>query len=125
MALEADRREPPGVADRTVLIATVGFLLFVAAGLGLLGLYYRHVLNAVPVPKPVATFPAPRLQVDPRADLTDLQRRQRERLASYDWIDRNAGIVQIPVERAMALLAARGSQAYAPLEEPPAQEPRP
>ena len=122
MALEADRREPPGVATRTILSATMGFLLFVAAGLALLHLYYRHVLDAEPVPKPAATFPAPRLQADPEADLAELQRRQGERLAAYGWVDRDTGLVQIPIERAMALIAARGADAYAPLEPPPAKE---
>ena len=60
MALEVDHREPPGVAVLTVLAATLGFFLFVAVGLALLGFYYRHVLDAEPVPTPTTTFPAPR-----------------------------------------------------------------
>jgi hypothetical protein len=50
--------------------------------------------------------PAPRLQADPAADLAAERTQQRQRLQSYHWVDRDAGIAQIPIERAMALLVA-------------------
>jgi len=50
--------------------------------------------------------PAPRLQADPAVDLAAERAQQRQRLESYRWLDRDAGIAQIPVERAMALLVA-------------------
>ena len=50
--------------------------------------------------------PAPRLQADPAADLAAERAQQRQRLESYRWVDRDAGIEQIPIERAMALLVA-------------------
>ena len=31
--------------------------------------------------------------------------RKRDRLASYGWVDRNAGVVHIPIDRAMELVA--------------------
>jgi hypothetical protein len=110
--------EPPGVAGRTILMVAVGFLAFVGLSLGALQLYYRHGV-AGPVLAPPQVFPEPRLQADPKADLAELKRRQEERLAGYAWIDRDAGLVRIPIERAMALIAARGEAAFAPLEPPP------
>ena len=50
--------------------------------------------------------PAPRLQANPAADLAAERAQQRQRLQSYRWVDRDAGIAQIPIERAMALLVA-------------------
>lgn len=52
--------------------------------------------------------PEPRLQTDPRQDLVDLRARDGAAIHSYGWVDKQAGIVRIPVERAIALLAERG-----------------
>lgn len=51
--------------------------------------------------------PAPRLQTDPVADLEALHARERGQLDGYAWMDRQAGTVRIPIERAMQLLAER------------------
>ena len=52
--------------------------------------------------------PAPRLQTAPRQDLQDLRGREDAQLNAYGWIDRNAGVVRIPVEEAMRLTVERG-----------------
>jgi hypothetical protein len=49
--------------------------------------------------------PAPRLQEDPLADLAALRAREARQLEGYAWVDRAAGRVRIPIERAMELLA--------------------
>ncbi|MDB5351493.1 MAG: hypothetical protein JWN86_2740 [Planctomycetota bacterium] len=53
-------------------------------------------------------FPEPRNQVNPRADLARLRDRERSILNSYGWVDREAGVARIPIDRAMTLLAQRG-----------------
>lgn len=53
-------------------------------------------------------FPDPRLQVDPALDLAQMRVRDLRELSTYGWIDRKAGTVRIPIERAMQLLAERG-----------------
>ena len=55
--------------------------------------------------------PAPRLQAEPAADLVAERAQQRQRLEGYGWVDRDGGIAHIPIERAMALLAARDAAA--------------
>lgn len=60
----------------------------------------RKLLNAAP--------PAPRLQVAPAADLRAFRQRQEARLSSYGWVDRDKGIVRIPIEEAMHKLARQG-----------------
>src|SRR5206468_5449842 len=57
-------------------------------------------LDAVP--------PEPRLQSNPREDLRQLRAREDELLNSYGWIDRNAGVVRIPIEQAMKMTLQRG-----------------
>ena len=52
--------------------------------------------------------PGPRLQTNPRQDLSDLRAREDERLNSYGWVDKNTGVVRIPIERAMQLVVERG-----------------
>jgi len=52
--------------------------------------------------------PKPRLQTNPRQDLSDLRAREDQQLTSYGWIDKNAGIVRIPIDRAMQLTVERG-----------------
>lgn len=52
--------------------------------------------------------PEPRLQVNPRQDLSDLRAREDQALQSYGWVDKNAGVVRIPIDRAMQLVVERG-----------------
>jgi hypothetical protein len=52
--------------------------------------------------------PEPRLQTDPREDLADLRAREDAVLRSYGWVDRNAGVVRIPIDDAIKLTLQRG-----------------
>jgi hypothetical protein len=60
--------------------------------------------QVAPAPMP----PAPRLQVDPPADLAAFRAAEATALTSYAWEDRAAGVVRIPIDRALALTAERG-----------------
>jgi hypothetical protein len=51
--------------------------------------------------------PEPRLQTNPRQDLRDLRSQEETILHNYGWVDRNAGIVRIPIDRAMRLTVER------------------
>jgi len=51
--------------------------------------------------------PAPRLQVDPALDIHEQRKAEEQILSTYGWVDRPAGVVRIPIERAMSLLAER------------------
>ena len=50
----------------------------------------------------------PRLLVNEPANLADLHRHEHEMLTTYGWMDRNAGIVRLPIERAKELIVERG-----------------
>ncbi|MDX1686920.1 MAG: cytochrome c [Candidatus Promineifilaceae bacterium] len=62
------------------------------------------VRPATPTPRPSG----PNLEVVPAAELASLQATQRAQLHSYGWVDQEAGVAHIPVERAMDLLLERG-----------------
>lgn len=52
--------------------------------------------------------PEPRLQVNPAVDLKKFQAEEDSRLNSYGWVDQRAGVIRIPIQRAMDLIAQRG-----------------
>jgi hypothetical protein len=55
----------------------------------------------------VRTPPEPRLLQDPRAALLELRAEEDAILHSYGWVNRDAGIVHIPIERAIDVLAKK------------------
>ena len=72
--------------------------------------------EALTVQQPVP--PSPRLQTNPRGDLLQLREAEEQVLTTYGWVDRNAGIVRIPIEQAMKLTVERGLPSNAPKETP-------
>jgi hypothetical protein len=62
--------------------------------------------------------PEPRLQTNPRQDLKDLREAEDKMLKSYQWVDRNAGIVRIPIDEAMKLTLQRGLPSREQRQEP-------
>jgi hypothetical protein len=52
--------------------------------------------------------PEPRLQVDPHNELRQMRAAEEAVLNSYGWVDKDAGKVRIPIERAMEILAKKG-----------------
>ena len=53
-------------------------------------------------------FPEPRLQIAPQLDLAAMRAREETELHSYGWVDRQAGVVRLPIDRAMELMVQRG-----------------
>src|SRR5262249_28543418 len=52
--------------------------------------------------------PEPRLQVTPHPDLERFKAEQQAAVSTYGWVDQAQGVVRIPVDRAMDIVAARG-----------------
>jgi hypothetical protein len=52
--------------------------------------------------------PLPRLQVAPQREIHDYWESQQSIVNNYGWVDRQGGVVRIPVDRAMRILLARG-----------------
>ena len=52
--------------------------------------------------------PDPRLQTTPWTDLKTLRAEEFSYLHSYGWIDKDAGVARMPIDKAKALLLQRG-----------------
>lgn len=63
------------------------------------------------------SVPPPNLQTLPSLDLQAFRAREDSVLHSYGWIDQDKGIVRIPIDEAMRILAERG---LPPVAEPAA-----
>jgi hypothetical protein len=99
--------EPSDVSARLVLalLAVVGATIGVSVSV--LSLAYHGQVNP-PSASPTMLPPQPRLQVDERADLQHFRAEVEKRLGSYGWVDRQHGIVHIPIAEAMQRAASQG-----------------
>jgi hypothetical protein len=61
--------------------------------------------------------PEPRLQANPRQDLRDLRESEGALLKRYGWVDKNGGVVRIPIDEAMKLVLQRGLPARPATEQ--------
>jgi hypothetical protein len=61
----------------------------------------------------------PRLQAIPANEIFEFRQRENAELTEYGWVDRNAGIVRIPIEEAKKLLEQRGLPSRAEPTTPP------
>jgi hypothetical protein len=67
--------------------------------------------------------PAPRLQASPTRDMQEMRRVENAILQSYGWIDQTAGIVRIPIDQAVELLATRGLPSWNEVSGLPTEQP--
>jgi hypothetical protein len=54
------------------------------------------------------TFPQPRLETSEPTEIRDFRLKEEQQLHSYGWVDQSAGVVHIPIDQAMQLIAERG-----------------
>jgi len=121
----APATEPPlnhelSDADPRPILKFLAFLVVVTVVLaGIVGFFYNYLERREAIEKtaryPMSLLdaqrplpPAPRLQTYPFQDIKELRQTEVPLLESYEWIDRNAGTVRIPIERAIDVLAERG-----------------
>jgi hypothetical protein len=74
-----------------------------------------------PPANPAARFPQPQLQSNAAADQGKTRAREDELLNTYGWVDRQAGVVHLPVGRAMQMIAEHGVPAWPAPPPQPAQ----
>jgi hypothetical protein len=58
--------------------------------------------------EPAKAFPQPQLQETELQDLKTMRAEEERVLHSYAWVDPEANVVRIPIDRAIDLLAERG-----------------
>jgi hypothetical protein len=100
---------------RNLIIFGVGLSLLVVGGLLVSGIVFHYFVGHQGLGPPASPFenvrmlpPEPRLQVSAPKDLKQYQAAQGEILNSCGWVDQKAGIVRIPIDRAMDILLQKG-----------------
>jgi hypothetical protein len=113
--MPAERHSPDGISVGHIGAgaAVIGVAVAVAV-LGAWGLIASfggalHGPSVHPAP-----LPAPELEKNPLTDRGAYDYKQRQKLSRYGWIDRDKGIVQIPIDAAMTLISRRASRPAAP-----------
>jgi hypothetical protein len=74
------------------------------------------------------TPPEPHLQTNPANDVARMRATEDQALYSYRWIDKERGVVQLPIDRAKELLLEEGlpkTKVEMPKVEPPDEEATP
>ena len=69
--------------------------------------------ESVRLPRDLDKLPSPRLHADDRQELAALRVYEKGRLTTYGWVDRENGVVRIPVKEAMKLVLTEGLPARA------------
>ena len=106
---ETGAHETRDLPAKAILLALAGiFGLIGVTGLGVAALL--HALSRPPVPDAMPAPPrdGPAVITDQAAERQAVEARGAARLQGYGWTDRDAGLAHIPIDRAAALLAARG-----------------
>lgn len=120
---EHDPRRGPGYEKRDIRLRPLVYaglgliLLAVGAQLGMLLVFQAFDARETRLgasTRPLASElrreapPEPRLQVAPLEDLATLHAWEERVLTTYAWVDRDAGVVRVPVDRAKDLVLERG-----------------
>jgi hypothetical protein len=89
----------------------IGLVLLCLVALSLLVGLFRY-FDSLDGGKPAAAAlklpPAPSLETTPVQDLQAIRAEEEQILRSYGWVDQPKGVVRIPIDRAIDLLAQRG-----------------
>jgi hypothetical protein len=101
---------------RFIALFGIGLVVAVAVAVIVTSLFMRyrafqHVRQEIPVPRLARereATPGTPLQVDAPNELRRMRAAEQAALNSYGWVDKEAGIVRIPVDRAMEILAKKG-----------------
>jgi hypothetical protein len=109
-AFEHEDASPSGLVKSGIVLAVILIAVFVAMRWSYS--IFMHMSpagdNASPMTDARILPPRPRLQVDPQQEIHDYCEGQASTLDNYGWVDQSAGIVRIPIDRAIALTAAKG-----------------
>jgi|SRR5919198_279483 hypothetical protein len=114
-AIEA-RHEQTDLSPKNIALFGISLAVTIIVVLGISYLLFDHYaavqIKSQAPPSPLShtrePTPEPRLAVHPGQDLKAMRAAEDSLLKSYGWIDRERGIVRIPIDRAIEILAQRG-----------------
>ena len=114
---EATGHETKDASILGVVLTGVGLAIGAAIALSIVyGIF--HFLSTQPAttapPNPMAETsvqqfpPAPRVEEHPAVEIQELHAKEDSLLSTYGWTDKEAGVVRIPIDRAIDLELQRG-----------------
>ncbi|MGD9646558.1 MAG: hypothetical protein AB7U73_12660 [Pirellulales bacterium] len=114
--------EPAEVRNGPIIFTGVALLMVMVVGIVVCLWLMRHwgsqrVADQPPLPQGVFREKdpkAPLLQVSAPQSMSEMRAREAEQLQSYGWVDRQQGVVHIPLERAI--------DKYLEKQQPPSKE---
>ena len=121
--------EGDGISYRGVIWFVVILTVTTLACQGLVLVFLKYKIGSAdrsdapraPLALPATHLPPPpNLLTDEPANLRQFRAHEDATLSGYGWVDRNAGTVRIPIDRAKDLLIQRGFGAPAPAAGAPA-----
>ncbi|MGY3533993.1 hypothetical protein ACVILK_002399 [Bradyrhizobium embrapense] len=95
----------------------INAIVWIAVGLGAFVLIVPLVMplifpqslhHASPTARPALSSNAPPLEIAPSDELARVRREDAEMTDTYGWVDRDRGIVRVPVKRATEMLLRKG-----------------
>ena len=96
----------------SLALVAVVVIVFVLIGLLYGFLNYNQIARSAPPPPLLEEAqglpPGPLLQRNPELGMQQMVTEQEAILNSYGWVDKEAGVVRIPIERAIELTLERG-----------------
>jgi hypothetical protein len=106
--LSPAQHEPTDVGERFIWIGVTVLLASVLAlGLLVLWLYPGATIDRT-MRLPLSRYPAPQLQPNPREDMAKFHDEEMRQLNSFGWVDKEHGVVHIPISDAMRKVAQDG-----------------
>ncbi len=117
---EVEDLSPKSIALFAVVLSVV-ILLVLLVSYGLLRRFGTVEMRSQTPPSPLArtrqAAPGPLLQVNPAKDIAEMRAAEDARLESYGWVDPKAGVIRIPIDRAIEILARKGLPARTKAED--------
>ena len=91
-----------GIALVVITILSIGLLV------GVFQFFNNRDDRGAQTVDPVKLFPAPQVLTNEPQGLADYRKAEEKLLTGYGWVDQQKGVVRIPVDQAIDLLAKRG-----------------
>jgi hypothetical protein len=118
-----------GGIERLVAFMAVFFVIVFVLIWFIYGQLLKREVRLDTPPPPIAQRqgdrlpPTPRLQTTPSADLAQFRATEEATLGAYAWTDKAAGLAQVPIGRAIDLVAEHGLPPRPPMPAPPTSAP--
>lgn len=109
--------ETTDASARAVITFAVGLFVFIVAAMVIVWVTFTYFVKHQGLGPPASPFEntrklpppgVPVLESSPRWEYKTYFDRQQQELETYGWVDRKAGVVRLPIDRAMDLLIQRG-----------------